>query len=525
MQRQPKNRILAAVLFTDMVDSTSIAEELGDKRWKVLVDRHHRIVRRDLKRFGGRELDTAGDGFFASFTEPASAISCACAIAEDVRELGVEIRAGVHAGECERIGSKLGGITVVVGARIMALGGAGDVLVSGTAAELARGAGFTLEDRGSRALKGVEGEWRVLAVTGLDGVPRQGPAPAAQASQRRAQIEVDPVRRRIRREVVIGGAALLVVAAALGWRLTRATLLGPPGPDTVARIASSGSGFDRVIPVGSGAYPDAIGFGHGTLWVADVKSRTLAAIDPTAGTSHLIGTPSTPTGVTFADGRVWVTYGFTSDKQHVLDTYDPGNDTLGPADVSLPAGSYPITSEGGAIWVADPIGSTVVRYDPIASRQTSYALTPDSAPDVIASAATDPSAVWVAAGGQPRLFRIDPAHPQDRPATFNTAGAILTAVAVAPDGSVWTVGDAGSFLVFSANGTTIAQGSLGDACGGPDAVLATNDAVWVSCSSSQVVARLDPADGHVIGTIPTAGSPGPMALDDSGGVWVTIRGA
>ena len=182
---QQRGRTLAAVLFTDMVESTAIAEELGDRRWKALVDAHHRIVRRELKRFGGTELDTAGDGFFASFKEPAPAITCACSIAEAVRDLGVEIRAGVHFGECERIGKKLGGITVVVGARIMALGGAGDVLVSSTAAELSRGAGFRFDDRGMRQLKGVDDAWGVFAATAVDGTPRAAPLDADDARQRR----------------------------------------------------------------------------------------------------------------------------------------------------------------------------------------------------------------------------------------------------------------------------------------------------------------------------------------------------
>ena len=141
-------RVLAAVLFTDIVNSTAIAEELGDRRWKAVITRHHQIVRRQLKRFGGTEQDTAGDGFFATFPEPASAIGCACAVSNEVRDLGIQIRTRVHFGECERVGKKLSGITVVVAARIMALGGAGDVLVSRTAAELARGAGFGFEDRG-----------------------------------------------------------------------------------------------------------------------------------------------------------------------------------------------------------------------------------------------------------------------------------------------------------------------------------------------------------------------------------------
>src|SRR5512132_798605 len=142
MRRRSGTRVLAAVLFTDIVDSTAVAGRVGDARWKEVIHRHHAIIRRELRRHGGRELDTAGDGFFASFTEPAAAIRCACAATESVRQLGIEIRTGVHFGECEQVGGKLGGVSVVVGARVMALGGPGEVLVTRTAQELVAGAGF-----------------------------------------------------------------------------------------------------------------------------------------------------------------------------------------------------------------------------------------------------------------------------------------------------------------------------------------------------------------------------------------------
>ncbi len=176
-------------MFTDIVDSSAVASRVGDARWKELIARHHTIVRRALKRFGGKELDTAGDGFFASFTEPAAAIRCACAASEAVRELGIEIRAGVHFGECEQVGEKLGGIAVVVGARVMSLGGAGDVLVTATTSALVAGAGFGFGDRGSHTLKGVDGEWQVLAVTEVDGEPRVQPAAPEEAERRLAEVQ------------------------------------------------------------------------------------------------------------------------------------------------------------------------------------------------------------------------------------------------------------------------------------------------------------------------------------------------
>ncbi|HEX6401454.1 MAG TPA: adenylate/guanylate cyclase domain-containing protein, partial [Actinomycetota bacterium] len=196
MRRRSGARSLAAILFTDIVDSSTQAARMGDQRWKELIARHHAIVRRELKRYGGRELDTAGDGFFASFGEPAAAIRCACTSAETVRQLGIEIRTGVHFGECEHSGGKLGGLTVVVGARVMSLGAAGDVLITGTTRELIGGAGFGFEDRGRHALKGVEGEWHVFAVTEVDGAPRPPPIDAHEAEERRAAVQPARALRR-----------------------------------------------------------------------------------------------------------------------------------------------------------------------------------------------------------------------------------------------------------------------------------------------------------------------------------------
>jgi class 3 adenylate cyclase len=157
------DRVLATVLFTDIVGSTRRAVELGDRRWRDLLSRHDEAVRRELDRFRGREIDTAGDGFLATFDGPARAIRCAVSIGEAVRELGVEVRAGIHTGECELDGPKVRGIAVHTGARVASLAGPGEVLVSQTVKDLIAGSGLELEDRGLHELKGVPGEWRVYA--------------------------------------------------------------------------------------------------------------------------------------------------------------------------------------------------------------------------------------------------------------------------------------------------------------------------------------------------------------------------
>jgi pimeloyl-ACP methyl ester carboxylesterase len=162
------DRVLASVLFTDIVDSTRRAAELGDSAWSQLRERHDALTRAQLKRFRGREVKQTGDGFLASFDGPARAIRCACSIRDEVRELGIEVRAGIHTGECELVGGDLAGLAVHVAARVGAAAGANEVLVSGTVKDLVMGSGIGFVDRGREQLKGVPGEWRVFAVGTTD---------------------------------------------------------------------------------------------------------------------------------------------------------------------------------------------------------------------------------------------------------------------------------------------------------------------------------------------------------------------
>ena len=157
-------RVLATVLFTDIVGSTARLAEIGDRNWRELLKRHHVLVRRQLNRFAGKEMDTAGDGFFARFDGPARAIRCACAIANGVSELGLEVRQGLHAGECELVDGKVGGIAVHIGARVAAAAKPGEVLVSSTVHDLVAGSGLRFRERGAVELKGIPGDWRLYSV-------------------------------------------------------------------------------------------------------------------------------------------------------------------------------------------------------------------------------------------------------------------------------------------------------------------------------------------------------------------------
>jgi class 3 adenylate cyclase len=158
------DRVLATVLFTDIVGSTARATELGDSAWRELLEQHHRLIRRELVRFRGAELDVAGDGFFARFDGPARAVRCASAIVDGVRELGLELRAGLHTGECELLDGKVGGIAVHIGARVAKEAQPGEVLVSSTVKDLVAGSGLRFREHGTATLKGVSEDWHLYAV-------------------------------------------------------------------------------------------------------------------------------------------------------------------------------------------------------------------------------------------------------------------------------------------------------------------------------------------------------------------------
>ncbi|HEY7259559.1 MAG TPA: adenylate/guanylate cyclase domain-containing protein [Gaiellales bacterium] len=163
-QEPERERVLTTILFTDIVGSTDRLAAIGDAGWQALVERHHSLVRRQLVRFRGRELDTAGDGFFASFDGPARGIRCASAIRDAVGELDIRVRAGLHTGECQVVDGKFAGIAVHIGARVAANAGPGEVLVSGTVRDLVAGSGIRFDDRGVHELKGVPGEWHLFSV-------------------------------------------------------------------------------------------------------------------------------------------------------------------------------------------------------------------------------------------------------------------------------------------------------------------------------------------------------------------------
>jgi class 3 adenylate cyclase/streptogramin lyase len=371
------SRRTATVLFLDIVGSTRIASDLGDARFRELISRFNRIVSTNLRRDGGREEDRAGDGFFATFAEPAHAIRCACHLSEDVRELGIEIRIGIHTGETERVDGKTQGIAVVIGSRAMSLASAGDILVSNTTKELATGAGFTFEDFAAHELKGVPGLWQLWAVTEADGTPRPGPMPAADAAERLRAIEgVRPERGKRRRLAIAGFASAAVVAGGLALLLPR----GEQNPGQRSQPTALASGtlieidpaghVESMIPLRPlqeartsrhTAHPLAVG--EGGVWV--VRRDQLIHVDPIDGEEvgrSEIGRGN-PLSINIASGydAIWLMIDRellrvhpTTAEVHTVASVNRGPGVSWTTDVSVGA---------GYVWAGTSDGE-LIRYDP-----------------------------------------------------------------------------------------------------------------------------------------------------------------
>jgi class 3 adenylate cyclase/streptogramin lyase len=290
MQRRTVRRGLGAVLFTDIVGSTAIAAEMGNARWSELVSRHHRLIRREVRRFGGHEQDTAGDGFFVTFERPVDAIRCAVASAEAVRALGIEIRAGVSFGQLELVEGKAGGLIVNTAARVMAVAGGGEVLVPASVRDLVPGTGISFADHGTHHLKGIEDELRLFRVTEIDGLAPTEPLDADDAAERRRAIL--PAGRR--RTGLVAGllAAAFVLAIIAFWATRSEAPIQPRRAATAERFvvefdAETGHERQRI------AYPDpgrpevvrfatAMAAGQGAVWIEDPTAyfATVFRLDP-----------------------------------------------------------------------------------------------------------------------------------------------------------------------------------------------------------------------------------------------------
>jgi YVTN family beta-propeller protein len=499
-RKQDTRRFLATVLFTDIVGSTSRAAELGDRAWRDVLERHHAVVRRELKAFGGREMDTAGDGFFAVFETPERAVRCAESVISGVGPLGLEVRAGVHTGECEVVDGKVGGMTVTIGARIAALADAGQVLVSRSVRDLMTGSERRFDGGEAQSLKGVAEQWRVyrLVPEGLDG--------DAVVSRRASLVPLYTRRQRRRLLVVIAGVTAVALAVSTGYVLTRThpvvvvgeDAVGVIGPGDVPRVSGAAlvgrrptalaAGFGSVwvtnsaddsvsrvdaktkssVPIPVGSSPSGIAVGAGAVWVANSGDGTVSKIDPKTSRVTTIPVRPGPTGIIVAFGSVWVTNALDASVTEI----DPDTNEVAPTAIPVGAGPIGIAAGAGYLWVTNQGDGTVTRFDPRTHVVDSPAVKVGSGPVGIAVSG---GAAWVVNNLEGSLWRID---VDDLSVTSRTLAKGGGAYGVAAHGGdVWVSNEyAGNLMRVTAR--TFRLGATVKLRGAPLGLAFVGDDLW-----------------------------------------------
>jgi class 3 adenylate cyclase/streptogramin lyase len=474
MQRRTVGHRLGAVLFTDIVGSTAIAAEMGNDRWVELISRHHRIVRRQIHRFDGREIDTAGDGFFVTFERPADAIRCAVAITEAVRELGVEIRAGVSFGELDATGQKPGGIVVNTAARVMSVAGPGEVLVPASVREIVSGGGITFVDHGVHRLKGLEDEFRLFNVTGVDGADVAHPLEADQAAERRSAI----IPARARRGALIVGIAAGIFAVSVGaWVLLSGEPTKGPGPlrFSVAKIDVETGSVGSSVFVGDPGDLETVVYryidhplaaGEGGVWL--LRAPQLIHIDPLNGE---VRSDTIDVGVGYSQSvatgfdAVWVISGDTLSRVH------PGTDEVESILTTREVGEELALALGRDVWVGN-YGGIVFRIDP----STGARAQADTGLAVSKMAVTS-SALWIANTVQDELAQVDLESLEKTGDPIQIAGSMDQIIGLG--NGVWILDKrAGTVTrIDTISGTEGRPTRVGD---DPTDIAVGLDAVWVS---------------------------------------------
>jgi streptogramin lyase len=511
-------------LFTDIVGSTDMAAELGDLRWRELIRRHHAIVRGELKRFGGREVDTAGDGFFAIFESPGAAIRCACAVTERVRDVGLEIRSGLHGGEVEVDRGKAGGIAVNTAARVMSVGGPGEILVSSSLHDAVAGSTLAFVDHGVHRLKGIEGEWRLFAVTEVDGIELARPMDAAEAAKVRFGIEPGRSNRQDRTAFVIGGivaavvvAGVVVVALSRDPSETAAPASEPPPPNSVARLDLQTGDVEIVNDrVAQNLAPqfdnDDLEIGEGSVWL--LRGNALNRIDPTdASATRLVQTSGFGVrGIDVGFGALWSVVGelsrINTGTGEIERTYRTGGHDIlidGPADV-VTGFEY--------VWVST-VDGRLVRVDPQTDAVTRFRV--GGTPERLA-AGTD--AIWAIDEFDGIVLRFDPSSETVTHRIELSGG--LDAIA-AGEGYTWVLDSNGGTLtpLGEEDGEPLSPIDVGP---GAEDVTTARGAVWVAAGGS--ILEINPATRQIIRTIEVAPTPIiELAVDPAASVlWVSMAG-
>jgi DNA-binding beta-propeller fold protein YncE len=507
MVRRREQRGLTTILFTDICRSTEIATELGDRRWRHLQMRHHAAVRKQLKRHGGRELDTAGDGFFASFASPAAGVRCAFAIVTGLREIGLDIRAGLHIGEAELSGEKVGGIAVTTAKRVEESAGPAQVLTTDTIVHLVTGSGFDFTDIGSRELKGVPGLWELFNLDAVDGESLGLPLDPPAAIELRDRATPAPGAAQGRSRLVVAAAVVagVAVVAAL-WLALGRTHEVTVAPNSLARIDPAQDRVTGSVPVGQ--QPNLIAADASAIWAVSFEDGTLYRVDAASGPEQTPkGLGGHPTGLAIGDSALWLTDEFNG----TLTRVDPTTRQPTPVLDDAP-GLKNVVFADGELWVTNIAAGTVLEIDP-ATGHTKQPIDVGRRPDGIAAGDGD---VWVDSSLDRTITKIDEATGKPSSFTVDHApGALafgLNALWVAnpQDDSVTQIDPKTNGLIHVFD--------VGD---GPAAIAVGADRVWVADSLDGTVAAIDPVDGSIT-RIHVGGRPSAITVDQTGGVWVGV---
>jgi class 3 adenylate cyclase len=508
----PASRRIATVLFFDVVGSTQVAAHLGDARYRELLSRFYRIVGRNLKRFGGKEEDRAGDGFFASFPQPLQAIRCAAALIREVRELGIEIRVGMHTCESETLAGKTQGMAVVIGARVMSLGGAGELLVTNTTRELVTGADLVFEDFSAHELKGVPGTWQVWAVTEVDGTEVGGPLRGEDAAERLAQIRpVTAVRRLGRRPALIATAlavALVLVAVVL---LTRG---GPGGTPVLLRVDANAYELTKEVADGHQSLhmPGALWFDGSTLWQA--TANQLLRRDPSSGEVVETHALSAWIRIEFAAGSAWI-----------LHPADPGHTLLerldlvsgeSQAELPLPGDGADIRAGPDALWYLSEAGD-LVEIDPIGAKILHRYKLDTFAPGVVVPLLGD---VWICDCEVGKALRFDPEQGEVVDTYELPEGGYLIGVDATDRATLWVLNGHSNTLSRLDPDTKELEDPIGVGGTVYDAKIAFGS-IWIASGSELTRVDMATRDRRPPIRMPEGVSAGGLAVDEADGtLWI-----
>ena len=523
-QRDGSGRFLTTVLFVDIVGSTELASAIGDAAWQSLLGRYYAAVRDRLKRLGGRQIDTAGDGLFAAFDAPANAITCALSIRDAATELGFAIRAGLHMGEVQTIEGKVGGIAVHIGARIAGAAGPGEVLVSGTVKDLVTGSRLRFEDRGETALRGIaEPRHLFLALPPVPESPTSSAQPGTVGDRTvpgRWPSVPGSTRSRAVVVAVVGVALVATTATAL---LSSSTTPPSPRPSSVPSqspapipvIADSVGRMDDtgriVATVRVGAQPDAIALGAGSAWVTDATDDAVSRLD--AAGSTVIGripVGGIPAGIAFGFGAVWV----ANSGDRTVSRIDP---TTNEVVAVIPVGTAPagIATDDRWVWVTNRLDHTLSRIDPTDGSTKTFVV--GATPLGVATAA---GSAWVADSDSNLVVQLDAQTGVVRAQVGVGNGPLAIAATPAGD-AVWVVNSRDGTV--SRIDTTTASVTAAITVGAdPTGIAIGPDGVWVAVSSTSEIVKIDPTSDQIIGRFPVGASPRSLVVD-TGGPLFTVR--